>query len=480
ELSNPEVAPHLQFLPEIDEGVIVDRYSQSKKWREDLPPSLRVPMVVVGGEHFYIYEPTQLEDARVVVPVFFYRDDLAVRAKCLEIVSGGDASQDFLIPAEPKFHSDRLLDVNVETFATSFPQIELWNGAKWSDSTNTRLLRVRVVDLPNPWRTKANSMIIRSVPVVLYSDDTSGNISKKWNKHMSFYFSLAGLIPKFTNQEFHIHSLCTSNIASALEQGDQIVDELNDAGSTGFRAYDCSIEQDVLVVPFILCHMGDSPMHAEISNTTNPSGTLTPCRICDLTVESRAEKQTETYVQHFVGIGHDWKPALLPLRNWSQTRAQTRRLWELTRHPKSIKQFDELSKSYGTRDSMNLPFAKEAQQLYRSNKSKPKEDQMSQQEIIRHCERLEEQFGEHMFNPFLRLIGFDGHVDTPVESLHVVLLGVTKYMYRDVISKLSPAELATITGRWQSFEIDGLNCAPIQPRNMVHYANSLLGKDFRV
>lgn len=485
ELSNPEVAPHIEFFPEKDEGVTVDRFSQSKKWREELPPSLRVPMVVVEGEHFYIYEPTQLEDSRVVVPVFFYKDELSIRAKCLEVLTGGQGSHDFLIPAEPKFDSDRLLDVNVQTFATSFLRIELWNGEKWCDSPNTRLLQhlqqgVRVVDLPNPWRSKANSMIIRSVPVVLYSDDTSGNISKKWNKHMSFYFSLAGLIPKFTNQEYHIHSLCTSNIASALEQGDQIVDELNEAASTGFCAYDCSIEQEVLVVPFILCHMGDSPMHAEISNTTNPSGTLTPCRICNLTVESRAEKQTETYVQQFVGIGPDWKPACLPLRNWAQTRDQTKRLWELTRHPKSIRQFDDLSKSYGTRDSLNLPFAKEAQQLYRSNKSKPKEDQMSQQEIIRHCESLEDQFGEHMFNPFLRLAAFDGHVDTPVESLHVVLLGVTKYMYRDVISKLSPAELVTITGRWQSFEIDGLNCAPIQPRNMVHYANSLLGKDFRV
>lgn len=71
ELSNPEVAPHIEFFPEKDEGVTVDRFSQSKKWREELPPSLRVPMVVVEGEHFYIYEPTQLEDSRVVVPVFF-------------------------------------------------------------------------------------------------------------------------------------------------------------------------------------------------------------------------------------------------------------------------------------------------------------------------------------------------------------------------------------------------------------------------
>ncbi|KAH9824991.1 hypothetical protein DFH28DRAFT_878023 [Melampsora americana] len=141
ELSNPEVGPHLEFFPEKDRGVTVDRYSQCKKWREDLPPPLRVPMVVSHGEHFYVYEPTQLEDSRVVVPVFFYKDELSIHAKCLEVVAGGPGSDSFFIAAEPKFESDQFLDVNVQNFATSFPQIEMWNGQKWFDSPNTRLLR---------------------------------------------------------------------------------------------------------------------------------------------------------------------------------------------------------------------------------------------------------------------------------------------------------------------------------------------------
>ncbi|KAH9820292.1 hypothetical protein DFH28DRAFT_1218255 [Melampsora americana] len=483
ELSNPEVATHIEFFPETDKGVTVDRYSQSKKWREELPPSLRVPMVDVDGEHFFIYEPAQLANSRVVVPVFFYKNELGmVQAKCLEIDSIGP--HDYLMAAESKFNSPVFLDVNVQTFATSYPRIVLRNGQKWCES-RARLLQStaqgsKIIELPNAWRLKANGLRIRSVPIALYSDDTSGNVSKKWNKHMSYYFTLAGLKPKLTNQEYHIHPLCTSNVASALEQGDQIVDELNQAALNGFSAYDCSIKQDVLVIPFILCHMGDSPMHSEISNTTNPSGTLSPCRICNLTVESRAEKQTETYIQQFVGINENWLPATLPFRNWKRTQQQTKELWELTRNPKSIKHFDVLSKEYGIRDSLNLQFAKQVQEIYRANKSKTKELQTTQQEIVALCESLEEQFGDHMFNPFLRLEAFDGHLDTPVESLHVVLLGVTKYLYRETISSLSPAELLAVQGRWQAFQIEGLNVAPIQPRNMVHYANSLLGKDFRV
>ncbi|EGG02512.1 uncharacterized protein MELLADRAFT_91346 [Melampsora larici-populina 98AG31] len=146
ELSNPEVAPNIEFLPEDDKAVIVDRYSQSKKWREDLPPSLRVPMVDVDGEHFYIYEPAQLADSRVVIPVFFYKDELVVWAKCLEVVPNGPGgSHHFRVAREPKFDSATLLDVDVQTFACSFTRIELHNGMKWCNSSATQLLRELVL-----------------------------------------------------------------------------------------------------------------------------------------------------------------------------------------------------------------------------------------------------------------------------------------------------------------------------------------------
>jgi hypothetical protein len=61
--------------------------------------------------------------------------------------------------------------------------------------------------------------------MVLYSDDTSGNVSKKWNKHMSIYTILAGLPPKLANQEFNIHFVATTNTANALELFGRTVDE---------------------------------------------------------------------------------------------------------------------------------------------------------------------------------------------------------------------------------------------------------------
>jgi hypothetical protein len=85
----------------------------------------------------------------------------------------------------------------------------------------------RKISLPNPWRIKADGKIIRNVPITLYADDTSGNVSKKWNKHISFYFTLSGLPPNLSNQEYNCHFLSTSNRASVLDiSPEQIVEEM--------------------------------------------------------------------------------------------------------------------------------------------------------------------------------------------------------------------------------------------------------------
>lgn len=83
-----------------------------------------------------------------------------------------------------------------------------------------------LIPVLNPWRKRAYGKKVLHVPIILYSDDTSGNVSKKWNKHMAFYCSLAGLPPKMTNQEYNIHFLSTSNVATALELADGLVDDL--------------------------------------------------------------------------------------------------------------------------------------------------------------------------------------------------------------------------------------------------------------
>jgi hypothetical protein len=127
------------------------------------------------------------------------------------------------------------------------------------------------------------------------------------------------------------------------------------------------------------------------------------------------------------------------------------------------------------------------------------------QAIIERCELLDEEFGDLLFNPLLDLkgfyliylihlffcvdslklksvssTGFDGHLDTPVECLHVVLLGIVKYLYRDAISTIPDRHHHKLKARYASFTISGLNIAPIIPRTMIDNAKSLVGKEFGV
>ncbi|KAH9821264.1 hypothetical protein DFH28DRAFT_1079308 [Melampsora americana] len=288
------------------------------------------------------------------------------------------------------------------------------------------------VPLKNPWRAKADGKIIRHMPLVLYCDDLSGNISKRWNKHIAYYFTLAGLPPKLANQEYNCHFLTTSNTAGALELGDPLVDEINDISTNGFVAYDHQLETEVLVMTVVLCHLGDSPMHAEITNTLNPSSSLSPCRICKLQAKSMIEKRSTKYIEDFVGIDEDGRQKSLPVRTWSDTKELTEHLWDLAQRPGTIGLFDETSSKLGVKDTLNMFFAR-----------------------------------------------FNGHLDTPVEMLHVILLGVTKYLLRNQMNRCSPTEKNRISAQWRSFNCSGLNIPPIQPKTMIIHFLSLNGKEFR-
>lgn len=79
---------------------------------------------------------------------------------------------------------------------------------------------------PNPWRAKAAGRRVHVVPVWVYCDDTSGNVSKKWNKHNSILFTLAGLPREYVQMGYNIHFLSTSNLAPPLEQAEGFVSML--------------------------------------------------------------------------------------------------------------------------------------------------------------------------------------------------------------------------------------------------------------
>lgn len=78
------------------------------------------------------------------------------------------------------------------------------------------------------------------------------------------------------------------------------------------------------------------------------------------------------------------------------------------------------------------------------------------------------------------ILDFDPNSDTPVEILHVILLGIVKYFWRDAIDRISLTAQETLKCRLSSFDVSGLGIPPIRGGVLVQHARSLTGGDFRI
>ena len=64
--------------------------------------------------------------------------------------------------------------------------------------------------------------------------------------------------------------------------------------------------------------------------------------------------------------------------------------------------------------------------------------------------------------------------------MHVILLGVVKYWWRDAVSRQNTKGKDELRARLSSIDVRGLGCSPIRGHTFVQYAGSLVGRDFRV
>ncbi|KAI8443763.1 hypothetical protein BY996DRAFT_8511988, partial [Phakopsora pachyrhizi] len=278
------VSKFVEFYPELSNGKNIYKLAQSEKWLHQFPRNLRAQMISVGGRQFYIYEPVQLIDGNVVVPVFFYTKGGKIYAKACKLNVSIDSSEDVNISIcwNLDFFSPDTTEIFVEDFWRPYNEILFSNRILLATKCRNILHEItsegkEIIQHSNLWRVKADGKMIRHIPLNFYSDDTSGNVSKQWNKHISIFISLAGLPPKLSNQEFNTLFVATSNIATALELAAPVCDEINNLSLSGFTAFDYSLQEHVLVLPVVLLFMADSPMHAEITSTMQPNVSLQPC-----------------------------------------------------------------------------------------------------------------------------------------------------------------------------------------------------------
>ncbi|OAV95433.1 hypothetical protein PTTG_26678 [Puccinia triticina 1-1 BBBD Race 1] len=493
ELSNPIVEPHIQYYPEFTNGRHIFKLSQSAKWLKELGPDTRAQMIRHMGHDYYLHELVQLQSDLIVVPQFFYEFEGELYARCVTPTINIDEERGglkFIIPKDLSFTAPQMKSIKVANFYVEYPLMESPDGTLISTLCDNRIYEIkecndtRVRTMPNPWRAKAGNRVIRHLPISLYSNDTSSNLSKKWNKHISYYFNLAGLPPKLTNQHFHCHFLCTSNSAGTLELAEGIVDDIMELIEHGCPAYDSGLGKEVLVTTSLLCFLADTPMHAEITSTVMPNNARNPCRARDLGVKRAAQKRSMAYLQFFLQVSANGVWIKNGIRSWVSIIANCYQLWEVSKGLRTKTLVTKLGGELGIKDSINKQIYSHVYDI----RAKGANATAANRSFTERIENLDETNQPRLFNSFFRvpvtpdnpLPDFNGCTDTPVEVLHVFLLGVVKYLVLDLMGRMKPTQLAIIEGRYRAFNTASLNIPSLSPYYMAKHSSNYVGKEFKV
>jgi hypothetical protein len=71
--------------------------------------------------------------------------------------------------------------------------------------------------MPHPIRILAHGRPVYSIPIIVFINDVSANVSKLWNKHYVCYMSNAALPRRKIDQEYNVCFVTSSPNVSPLE-----------------------------------------------------------------------------------------------------------------------------------------------------------------------------------------------------------------------------------------------------------------------
>ena len=116
-MANPEVRPNLHFYPE-DSGMKLSEARQAERWLKEMPPDELTPMIRIGEDDYYIYEPAMLVSGSFCIPTRWIMREgcFYCKAWSLNIISSPD-SEGWQV------REDREVEVSQNDLIKNFPTL---------------------------------------------------------------------------------------------------------------------------------------------------------------------------------------------------------------------------------------------------------------------------------------------------------------------------------------------------------------------
>ncbi|KAH9015519.1 hypothetical protein EDB85DRAFT_2076338 [Lactarius pseudohatsudake] len=333
--------------------------------------------------------------------------------------------------------------------------------------------------------------MVYTVPVILFMDDASANISKQWNKHIVVYLSNAGLPREMLDKEFCIKFVTSSperfaNGTHARSAGLNRVRPnltlftlrfssfISKALDSPVATFDCKTKEEVLIIPYLIFTASDNPMHAEQTSQCGLNANFF-CRTCDVG-GTKAQKKSEEGFAKIFEVGN--------IRDPAETKRVIEQQLELCVLSGGSEKVDSLARSTGIKDAAVVPIIKYITakgKALRNSTGSTSNTEAPNEIQVKLREELDNLLRKGGINPLIGMPGFNIHLDTPTEILHTVLLGVVKYYWAQTIWLLKnrSKNLALFQTRLASVDWNGLNAPSTDAEYICQYHGSLIGKHFK-
>ncbi|KAF9070520.1 hypothetical protein BDP27DRAFT_1419980 [Rhodocollybia butyracea] len=322
-----------------------------------------------------------------------------------------------------------------------------------------------------------------------------------------------------SSKEYNIHFLSTSNTVPPLEMLDRIANQISNSQEHGIWVWDSLTQSKVLIILSVLAMLGDNPMQSEFACHIGLHGKYF-CRVCKVkgkdsaaadssgcslhshppelgsepesdgasVASAESDTSQEKGLRKKKGPRQKFKEGLSAImehakafvkpgdpQNKHESVQQLKSQFTLAQAQGNITKIKEARTETGLKDTYQNFFIEHLFSSYKTQRG------VDQKQVA--LNKAISDLPQETMSPVWRIRGLDPHCDTPVEVLHVVLLGFIKYLWQDVIKNhIKKNEHRTkeliIKLNWVNIKELGLGSG-LAGSTLVNHYGSLTGSDFR-